>query len=163
MLNSLVHARQSWRHAGGVFSLAAAALAVGIGARTAIYTVVNAVMLRPVAYAHGERFGQLFGASVGDAHARSSLSYGDAVAYQAQTASFDAFGWFRPETYTLTAPGQPQHVQGAAVTSSLAESLGVQPAAGRWFSNAGEVVISDGLWKRLGARPPLGSAIVLNG
>src|SRR3954454_19568353 len=163
MLNSLVHARQSWRHAGGVFSLAAAALAVGIGARTAIYTVVNAVMLRPVAYAHGERFGELFGASIGDANARSSLSFEDAVAYQAQTASFDAFGWFRPETYTLTAPGQPQHVQGAAVTASLAESLGMAPPSGRWFSSPDDVVISDGLWKRLGSGALLGSATVLNG
>ena len=163
MLNSLVHARQSWRHAGGVFALAAAALAVGIGATTAIYTVVNAVMLRPVAYAHGERFGQLFGASIGDANARSSLSYDDAIAYQTETASFDAFGWFRPETYTLIAPGQPQHVQGAAATRSLVESLGVQPAAGRWFSHRDEAVISDGLWKRLGGGPLVGSAIVLNG
>ena len=48
MLSSIAHARQSWRHAGGLFLMAAAALAIGIGATTAIYTVVNAVMLRPI-------------------------------------------------------------------------------------------------------------------
>src|SRR6476619_5347508 len=164
MLNSLVHARQSWRHAGGVFALAAAALAVGIGATTAIYTVVNAVMLRPIAYAHGDRFGQLFGASLGEPDTRSSLSYQDVVAYQTETQSFDAFGWFRPETYTLTSPGAPQHVQGAAVTPSLARSLGVQPALGRWFAEAGDVVVSNSLWRRLGGTPAIvGSPIVLNG
>ena len=164
MLSSIAHARQSWRHAGGLFLMAAAALAIGIGATTAIYTVVNAVMLRPIAYAHGDRFGQLFGASLGEPDARSSLSYQDVVAYQTETQSFDAFGWFRPETYTLTSPGAPQHVQGAAVTPSLAQSLGVQPALGRWFAEAGDAVISNSLWRRLGGAPAIvGSPIVLNG
>ena len=105
MLNSLAARRQSWRHAGGVFALAAAALAVGIGATTAIYTVVNAVMLRPIAYAHGERFGQLFGASIGERQRPFLPQLPGRVAYQTETQSFDAFGWFRPETYTLTSPG----------------------------------------------------------
>jgi putative ABC transport system permease protein len=144
--------------------LAAAALAVGIGATTAIYTVVNAVMVRPLAYPQGERFGELFGATIGDPDGRSSLSFPDVVAYQAQTASFDVFGWFRPETYTLTSPGAPQHVQGAAVTTSLAHNLGVQPALGRWFTDDTGVVISNGLWQRLGAdRAILGTGMVLNG
>ena len=80
--------------------------------------------MKPLAYPHGERFGQLFGATIGQPDARSSLSFADAVAYQTQTASFDVFGWFRPETYTLTSPGAPQHLQGAAVTTSLAHNLG---------------------------------------
>jgi predicted permease len=160
----IVQAWQSWRYARGVFVLAAAALAVGIGATTAIYTVVNAVMLKPLAYPHGERFGQLFGATIGQPDGRSSLSFPDVVAYQAQTASFDVFGWFRPETYTLTAPGAPQHVQGAAVTTSLAHNLGVQPAFGQWFTDATGAVISNGLWQRLGGNPSiLGTRIVLNG
>jgi hypothetical protein len=65
MLTLIAHAWQSWRYARSVFVLASAALAVGIGATTAIYTVVNAVMLRPLAYPHGERLGQLFGATIG--------------------------------------------------------------------------------------------------
>ena len=90
--------------------------------------------------------------------AGSSLSFTDAVAYQTRTTSFDVFGWFRPETYTLTSPGRPQHVQGAAVTTSLAHNLGVQPAIGRWFSDETGAVISNGLWKRLGAAPPFSAA-----
>ena len=102
----------------------------------------------------GERFGQLFGATIGRPDARSSLSFTDVVAYQAQTGSFDVFGWFRPETYTLTSPGAPQHLQGAAVTTSLAHNLGVQPALGRWFVNQTGAVISAGLWRRLAATRP---------
>ena len=158
------HAWQSWRHARSVFALAAAALAVGIAATTAIYTVVNAVMLKPLAYPQGERFGQLFGATIGQPEARSSLNFADAVIYENQTASFDVFGWFRPETYTLTSPGAPQHVQGAAVTTSLAHNLGVQPAIGQWFVDDTGAVISSGLWQRLGGnRSILGSHMVLNG
>jgi predicted permease len=164
MLTVIAHAWQSWRSARSVFVLAAAALAVGISATTAIYTVVNAVMLKPLEYPEGERFGELFGATIGRPDARSSLSFDDAVAYQAQTESFDVFGWFRPETYTLTSPGAPQHVQGAAVTVPLVRGLGVQPALGRWFTDDTGAVISNGLWKRLGGNPSLvGTGIALNG
>ena len=158
MLSSLAHARQSWRYARGVFVLAAAALAVGIGATTAIYTVVNAVMLRPLAYPHGDRFGQLFGASIGDANARSSLSFDDAVAYQAQTASFDVFGWFRPETYTLTAPGRHStcRVRPSRRRSCRASASSPRSVAGSRSETTS--VISDGLWKRLGGGPLLGAA-----
>ena len=115
--------------------LAAAALAVGIGATTAIYTVVNAVMLQT------PRLRRTAIASVNSSvhrsdepEARSSLSFaGRRRSTRLRRQSFDVFGWFRPETYTLTSPGAPQHVQGAAVTPSLAQNLGVQPALGRWF------------------------------
>ncbi len=121
-------------------------------------------MLKPLAYPQGERFGQLFGATIGQPEARSSLNFADAVIYENQTASFDVFGWFRPETYTLTSPGVPQHVQGAAVTTSLAHNLGVQPAIGQWFVDDTGAVISSGLWQRLGGnRSILGSHMVLNG
>jgi putative ABC transport system permease protein len=164
MLAVVAHAWQSWRHTRTVFVLAAAALAVGISATTAIYTVVNSVMLKPLGYPHGERFGELFGATIGRPDARSSLNFDDAVAYQTQTASFDVFGWFRPETYTLTSPGAPQHVQGVAVTTSLAHNIGVHPVIGRWFTDATGAVISNGLWKRLGGQPGiLGTAVVVNG
>ncbi len=164
MFTIVAHAWQSWRYGRSVFVLAAAALAIGIGATTAIFTVVNAVMLRPLAYPNGDRIGELFGATIGRPDARSSLSYTDAIAYQSQTASFDVFGWFRPETYTLTFPGAPQHVQGAAVTTSLAHNLGIQPAIGRWFTDETGAVISNGLWQRLGGSPSLvGTSIVLNG
>jgi putative ABC transport system permease protein len=164
MMIVLAQAWQSWRFARSVLALAAAALAIGIGATTAVYTVVNAVMVKPFAYEHGERFGVLFGAPIGDPKARSSLQYTDAVRYQQETRSFDVFGWYRPETYNLTKPGAPRHVQGAAVTTALAHHLGVVPIAGTWFQDETGVVISSALWRDLGGSPRIvGQPIVLNG
>ena len=165
MSTALRDAWKAWRPARSILVLAAAALAVGIGATTAVFTVIDAVMLTPIEYAEGDRFGVLFGARL---HAgptdRSSLTFADAFRYQRDTRSFDVFGWFRPETYTITAPGPPRHVQGAAVTPSLAHHLGVQPIVGGWFTDEQEVVISSTLWHSLGgSRNLIGRPIVLNG
>jgi hypothetical protein len=62
----LVQAWQSWKSARSVFALAVIAIAVGIASTTAIFTVVNAVMLKPLAYEPGGRYGQLFSATVGN-------------------------------------------------------------------------------------------------
>ena len=91
---------RSWRSAKAVALLAAAALAAGIGSATAIYTVVNAVMLKPLPYREGQRFVALFGGTVGDLDHISSLSYKDAQAYQERTQAFDVFGWFRDAART---------------------------------------------------------------
>ena len=110
------------------------------------------------------RFGRLFGASIGDADARSSLSYDDAVAYQTQTASFDASAGSGRRPTPSPSPGQPQHVQGAAVDASLAQSLGVQPALGRWFPTATRRSSRTGCGSGSAAgRRSSAAAIVLNG
>jgi putative ABC transport system permease protein len=159
----LVQAWQSWKSARTVFALAVIALGVGIASTTAIYTVVNAVMLKPLAYDHGERYGQLFSATVGNPDGRGSLMLADLLQYR-QAQSFDLFGWFKPQSFSLTAPGLPQHVEGAAVTTRLARNLGIQPALGQWFEDEHGAVISRSLWMRLGGDPHvLGTAIVLNG
>jgi predicted permease len=159
----VAQAWQSWKSAGAVFALAVIAFAVGIGSTTAIYTVVNAVMLKPLAYEHGERYAQLFSATVGDLKGRGSLNLADLLVYQ-QAQSFDLFGWFKPQNFNLTSPGPPQHVEGAAVTTRLARNLGIQPMLGQWFQDEHGAVISRALWRRLGGDSKLlGSAIVLNG
>jgi putative ABC transport system permease protein len=164
MTTTLTQAWQSWRFARSVLALAAAALAIGIGATTAVYTIVNAVMVKPLPYEHGERFGLLLGGSTRDPNARGSLQFEDAVRYQQETRSFDVFGWYRPEAYNITAPGSPRHVEGAAVTLSLAHHLGVAPVLGNWFQDQTGAVISTALWNALGGSPAIvGQRIVLNG
>ena len=155
---------RSWRGAKGVALLAAAALAAGIGSVTAIYTVVNAVMLRPLPYGHGERFVALFSAVTTDPEHYGSLTVGDARVYQDRSTSFDAFGWFRESSKNLTFAGEPHHVLGVAVTPTLVRQLGAEPALGQWFSDERGVVISNGLWRELGGTPDIiGKALTLDG
>jgi predicted permease len=170
MLSLIRHGWRSWKSAKGVAILAAVALGVGIGSTTAIYTVIHAVLLKPLPYHYPERWVSLFGAQVDDPGHYSSLSHPDLLEYQRRTRVFDVFGWYKPTDFSLTSPGQPQRIRGAEVMPSLAGGLGVNPAMGRWFRDeAGDpngvflAVISDALWKRLGADPAiLGKTITLN-
>ena len=99
-------------------------------------------------YAEGDRFVALYGATVSDPNSRSAHTFPRLIEYQQRTRSFDVFGWFTPRSFNLTSPraGAPQLVQGAAVTSSLAHHLGVNPAIGSWFRDETGVVISHALW-----------------
>ncbi|HEY6987059.1 MAG TPA: ADOP family duplicated permease [Bryobacteraceae bacterium] len=161
-----MYAWRSWKNAKGVALLAATALAVGIGSTTAIYTVVHAVLLKPLPYREGERFVALYAASFAEAGV-ASVNYPDVVEFSRRTHSFDVFGWFRNDQFNLTSPGRPEHVGGVDVTAGLANSFGVNPIAGRWFRDGdgySVAVISSALAGRLGGRDKiLGQAISLNG
>ena len=164
MLSALSHAWQSWKSARAVAALAVIAFAVGIGSATAIYTVVNGVMLRPLPYADGQRFVALYGARFSEPRQRSAHAFPDLQEYQQRTQSFDVFGWFRPASFNMTFAGQPQHVVGAEVTPSLARNLGVNPIVGQWFVDDQGAVISNALWRRLGADPDIvGKPLTLDG
>jgi len=158
------HAWRSWRHARPVALLAATALAVGIGSATAIYTVVNAVMLKPLPYRDAARWVALFEADSADAGRHGALSSEHARRYLEGTSVFDAFGWFREAGKNLMFAGEPHHVQGAMVTLSLVPHLGVEPVLGRWFHDDSGAVISTSLWRRLGGDPAIvGQGLTLDG
>src|SRR6185436_4622741 len=155
---------RSWRNAKAVAVLAAGALALGIGSTTAIYTVVDAVMLKPLPYRDGDRFVALFSADLRDPEHFSLLRAEDAEKYQQRTQLFDAFGWFRASGKNLTFAGEPHHVDGVAVTVPLVHDLGVEPALGHWFQDDSGAVISHSLWQRLGADAEIiGKALTLDG
>lgn len=159
-----LQAWRSWRHGKGVAVLAAAALTIGIGAATALYTVVNAVMLRPLPYRDGGRFVAIFGGTTTDPRHFSSLQSADARAYADGTQAFDAFGWFREAGKNLMFAGEPHHVQGVAVTLSLVTELGVAPLVGGWFTDGTGVVVSHSLWQRLGGDAAIvGRTLTLDG
>jgi predicted permease len=157
-------ALRSWRSAKTVGLLAALALTLGIGAAASIYTIVNAVMLRPLPYKDGSRFVALFESDSYDSVRFSPLVSTDARKYQELTTSFDAFGWFRDSGKNVMFAGEPDHVRGVMVTRSLVAHLGVEPALGRWFQDASGAVISSTLWRRLGGDPAIvGRPIALDG
>ena len=107
MLSALSQAWASWKTAPGVALLAVVAFAVGIGSATAIFTVINGVLLRPLPYPDGERFVRLHGARTTAPGTTAPMSVPELQDYEQQTTSFDAFGWFSTGRYRLTAPGDP--------------------------------------------------------
>ncbi|HEX4769681.1 MAG TPA: ADOP family duplicated permease [Bryobacteraceae bacterium] len=164
---------RAWRSARGVAVLAILALTVGIGSAVSIYTIVNAVLLRPLPFQHGDRWVVVFATKQG---ARPNEMQGvtdpDLLYLKQRAHSFDAFGWFAVlGDFNLTAPGQPQHLHGLWVTPSLVNNLGIPMVKGRWFrevrdepSGAHSAVISQSLWQRLGAPADIiGKTIALDG
>lgn len=144
--------------------LAAAALAAGIGAATAIYTVVNTVMVKPLPYRDGGRFVAFFSSAFTDPRHYGTLVLKDLQTFQARTRSFDALGWFRFAGQNLMFGAEPHHVQGVAVTRSLALELGVAPVMGQWFVDAQGVVLSNALWRQLGSDAAIiGKPLTLDG
>src|SRR5678815_4761593 len=161
MRSAFSQAWASWKTAPGVALLAVVAFAVGIGSATAIFTVVNGVLLRPLPYTDGERFVSLYRVNTTNPGTTYTMSVPELQDYQQQTTSFDAFGWFRTVRFRLTAPGDPQFVPGAAVTPALARELG-SPRLGQWFVDDTSAVISTSLWRRLGGgREIIGRTITL--
>jgi predicted permease len=151
VLYTLAHAWQSWKSARSIALLAVIAFAVGIGATTAIFTFVNGVLLKALPYPDGDRFVTLFAGVRTEPDRFGANTFSDLLEYQRRTTSFDMFGWFRLANFNLTAPGAPQYINGLAVTPSLVHNLGVNPIAGRWFTDETGAVISNTLWRRLGA------------
>src|SRR5262245_32124886 len=149
MLTVFSQAWQSWKSAKGIAFLAIVAFAVGLGAITAIYTIIDAVMLSRLPYAEGKRFVVLYSAHFSEPDLRGSSELADLIEYERRTASFDVFGAFRMDSSALIARGEPQRISSAAVMPSLVQNLGVSPSIGRWFSSTDEVVLSDVLWRRL--------------
>ncbi|MBV8865769.1 MAG: ABC transporter permease, partial [Acidobacteriaceae bacterium] len=157
---------KSWRREKGLALLAIVALAIGIGSVTAIFTVVNAVLLKPLPYTHGERWVALFAGSTLDPVHFGGLSFADLLAYEERMHDFDVFGWYPVNgDFNLTAPGQPRHINGVEVSPSLISNTGAHPVAGRFFTASDEAnvaVISNRLFKQLGPGI-LGQSITLNG
>lgn len=151
----MMQAWQSWKSAKAVAFLVVVAFTVGIGSSTAIYTVVQSLLLKPIPYHQSERWASVTGATPGDPEHMSGLNLDDVTEYQQRLRSFDVFGWVEFTNYNLTAPGQPQFLNGVEVTPSVTDNIGVRLESGQWFHDAREplAVISYALWQRLGADP----------
>ena len=141
-------------------AIAIVTLALGIGANTAIFTVVNAVVLRPLPYPDSERLAMLW--TTKDANQEQPLSFGDYNDLKSQAKSFSAIGAASPLwNFTLTGDGEPEPIQGMYVSANLFEILKVAPERGRVFTSDEDrvggppvAIISRRLWeRRFGADP----------
>lgn len=155
------------------FALAAVlTLALGIGANTAVFSVVNGVLLRPLPFEEPERLTWWWGRF--HANDSASVSPPDFLDYRAQAKSFASmgasigFGF----TYNLTGEGEPLRLTGAPVSAGYFETLGARPILGRTFraeeeraGNETVVILSHRLWQERfgGDRGVIGRALALNG
>jgi putative ABC transport system permease protein len=150
-------------------------LALGIGANAAIFSVVNAVLLRPLPYADPDRLVYLFGSPTdGDsAKVGTASSYPDYVDFRSRARSFSQLAAVSVRQTTVTGKSfEPAIVSGALVTANLFPMLGVAPAMGRGFAPDEDkpgapvvVIVSDEFWRqRLNANPnAIGSVLAING
>jgi predicted permease len=138
-------------------------LAVGIGANVAIFTAVDAVLLKGVPVHAPDRLVLIWNALRTLQEERLPVTAAEYLNYRDHATSFDGVAGFNSQDVTLTGQGDPERVTAARVSASLFPLLGIGPAAGRTFSadedrpNAPPVVvISDGLWRRrYGAAPSI--------
>ncbi|MEQ9569241.1 MAG: ABC transporter permease, partial [Longimicrobiales bacterium] len=145
-------------------ALALATIALGIGANTAIFTVVDAVLLSPLPYPEPDRLALVWEKDHERGWDRDPASAEDFRTWRAETRAFDALAAGQPRSYALTdGDGPPEQVPGMAVTADFFDVFTVPPAHGRPFTPAANiegadrvVVLSHGLWeRRYGADPGL--------
>jgi predicted permease len=132
-------------------------LALGIGATSAIFSAVNAVLLRPLPFANPDRLVMIYGTDGrGDTH--DAVSYPTFIDWRDQARSFEGAAAFANASVTVSAGGETEYLRGKRVTPSMFEVLGVAPALGRRFSENDQtqpvVILSDGFWKRHFAASP---------
>ena len=137
------------------FGVAAAlTFALGIGASTAIFSVVHGVLLRPLPYKDPDRLVVLWERQPGRGNDRNVVSVPNFEAWRSRARSFEGMAALVPLPATIGMAPNPEHVMGAEVSPGYFETLGVSPALGRTFASSEEqnggadvIVLSDGFWR----------------
>jgi predicted permease len=136
--------------------IAAVTLALGIGAATAVFSVVNGVLLKPLPYPESEALVAIWhsapGANIaGDVETSAAQYY----TYRAENRTFQQFGLWAPDTVTAAGASGPEQLQAIFVTHGTLDALGVPPVLGRWFSPEDDapaapptVILTYGFWQR---------------
>ncbi|MDE3110596.1 MAG: ABC transporter permease, partial [Acidobacteriota bacterium] len=144
----------------GFTAVAVLTLALGIGANTAVFSVVNSVLLRPLSYPHSERLAAMRQYAPGAAGLASfadglRLSPSMYFTYADHNQTFESLGAWISTTSNVTGAGQPEEVRVVAVTDGVLQALSVRPAKGRWLSAVDQnphapttAMLSYGYWQR---------------
>ena len=158
--------------APGFSIIAILTFAVGIGINTAVFNVVNGVLLRPLPYPDAGEITMVWMDNRRQDIKEDITSYPNYLDWKNQSTSYAHLAGFTPSAFTLTGDGEPERLPGALVTANFFDVMGITPVMGRVFTAENEaegrdtvVVISHGLWQRRfgGANDVLGRTIVLSG
>ena len=154
----------------GFAAIAILTLALGIGANTALFSVVNGVLLNPLPFPNPDELLAVY--SKTSSFGQSSISYPNFLDWHKDNTSFSSLGAFRSESYNLTGSGEPERLNCQMVSAEFLPALGIPLPLGRNFrpeeDQAGAApvaLVGDRLWKRkFGASPDiLGKSLTLNG
>ncbi|HLL70265.1 MAG TPA: ABC transporter permease [Pyrinomonadaceae bacterium] len=136
----------------GFTFVAVVALALGIGANSAIFSVVNAVLLRPLPFKEPERLVILWEKSETQ---DTSVAYPNFLDWRDENKTFEQITAYRRDSFNLTGAGEPERLAGRLVTGNFFQTLGVQPSAGRDFvaqddtpASVPTVILGHGFWQR---------------
>ena len=155
----------------GFTAIALIALALGIGANTAIFSLVNAVILQPLPYQDPDRLVWAWG-NIQNGGNRASVAPLDYLDYRSQNKTFEHFAAYMGLSANLTGSGEPERLTATGVTGNFFAAFGVRPALGRGFTLENEksgqdqvTVLSHSFWqKRFGGDPSIvNKTIVLDG
>src|SRR5690349_21377656 len=167
----LRYALRMLRKHPGFTVIAVITLALGIGANTAIFSVINAVLLRPLPFAEPERLVNLWETRPQRGTLQNSASYPNFADWRDQNSVFEYVVAYNSNDYVLTGDDNPVRLQGAVVSADLFPLLGAQPFTGRVFRPEDDkngapstVILSYKLWKqRFNAdRNIVGASLTLN-
>src|ERR1700733_8418031 len=170
LVQDLRYGARMLRKNPGFTAIAVLTLALGIGANTAIFSVVQGVLLSPLPYNQPDRLVMVMESNPRFAHVW--ISYPNFQDWQRHAQSFLQMAAFMQQGHDLTNPGTPEHVDGSAVTAGFFSTLGVRLTLGREFSaqedqhgGARALIISDRLWRNRFAQDSqvLGKPATLDG
>jgi putative ABC transport system permease protein len=156
----------------GFTALAVLALALGIGANTAVFSVASAFLRKPVSFPNLDRLVMVLSLPAQETIFWNAVSPADYLDWKSQSRSFEQMGAWETSDFNLTGNGEPEKLVGGQVSANFFDILGVVPAMGRPFrpdeeqlGHEQEVILSHGLWQRRFASDPqiVGKVILLDG
>jgi len=167
----LIHGLRVLRHSPGFTAVAVGALALGIGANTAIFSTVDAVLLRTLPFGDPDRLVMVWEDATFAGFPKNTPSPGNFTEWKARNHVFDDMAASQSMAANLTADGPPEQVLGRLVTANFFSVLGVRPAAGRTFTEVEDrtgapvALISYALWQRryAGSADTLNRDLLING
>ena len=155
----------------GYTALILLTLAVGIGAATAVFSVVDQTILRPAPFAFAHRLVDVLHINSTTKSGGNQLTPAKILGWQGQTAVFERFEGYAPQQVDVTGGGEPERISGLNISLGLLSMLGVQPRLGRAFADGDGapgservVIVSDAVWRRRfgGSADVLGQQMLLN-
>jgi putative ABC transport system permease protein len=163
------HAFRKLARSPGFTLVVVLVLGLGIGANTAIFSIVNAVLIRPLPFRDPDRLVMLFESFKAAPIPQFPVSAPDLLDFQRDQQSFEGLGAYQNKQFELGAAGAPERITGARVTANLFPLLGIEPVVGRSFTSqedapgTGVAIISDRLWQqRFGRADVIGQTVLVN-